>query len=60
MFESHFTDSLLWITLDEVLKDPKLYPDLKRHINLVLEAENSQVIFTYHKFNKDLEIIEEI
>jgi len=50
----------LWLPLDDVLKDPKLYPDLKRHIKLVLEAENDQVIFTYHKFNKDLEIIEEV
>ncbi|OGM11326.1 hypothetical protein A2Z22_05060 [Candidatus Woesebacteria bacterium RBG_16_34_12] len=50
----------LWLSLNEALKDPKLYPDLKRYIKLVLEAENDQVIFTYHKFNKDLEIIEEV
>ena len=50
----------LWLPLDDVLKDPKLYPDLKRHIRLILEAESDQVLFTYHKFNKDLEIIEEI
>ncbi len=50
----------IWIPLEEALKDPKLYPDLKRHIRLVLESDTDQVIFTYHKFNKDLEIIEEI
>lgn len=49
----------IWIPLEEALKDTKLYPDLKRHIELVLESEGDQVIFTYHKFNKDLEIIEE-
>ena len=50
----------VWLPLAETLENPKLYPDLKRHIRLVLEAEGEGVIFTYHKFNKDLEIIEEI
>ena len=50
----------LWLSLDEVLEDPHLYPDLKRHIKLILETKGDQVIFTYHKFNQDLEIVEEI
>lgn len=50
----------LWLSLNEVLENPKLYPDLKRHIRLIFEAKDDGVIFTYHKFNKDLEIIEEI
>ncbi len=49
-----------WLSLNEVLKNPKLYPDIKRHIRLVMESESENVIFTYHKFNKDLEIIEEV
>lgn len=47
-----------WIDLEEALDDPKLYPDLKRHIKLLMENKNEQVIFTYHKYNKNLEIIE--
>jgi 8-oxo-dGTP diphosphatase len=50
----------VWIPLDEALGHPKLYPDLKRHIKLIRESENSDVIFTYHKFNKNLEIIKTI
>lgn len=49
----------VWLPLKETLENPKLYPDLKRHIRLVLEAKDKSVIFTYHKFNKDLEIVEE-
>lgn len=49
----------LWLPLEKVLKDPKLYPDLKRHIRLVMEVKDDSVIFTYHKFNSNLEIIEE-
>jgi 8-oxo-dGTP diphosphatase len=50
----------LWIPLDKALKHDKLYPDLKRHIRLATESDSQDVIFTYHKFNKDLEIIEKI
>jgi len=50
----------LWLDLNETLKNPKLYPDLKRHIKLVQESTSDGVVFTYHKFNKDLEIIEQI
>ncbi len=49
----------MWIPLPELLKDPKLYPDLKRHIKMIEEASEEGVLFTYHKFNKDLEIVEE-
>ncbi|KKQ41160.1 MAG: hypothetical protein US60_C0046G0011 [Microgenomates group bacterium GW2011_GWC1_37_8] len=50
----------IWIPLEEALENPKLYPDLKRHIKLVQESTSDGVIFTYHKFNKNLEIIEQI
>lgn len=50
----------MWVDLEKALSDEKLYPDLKRHIRLAIEDESDDVIFTYHKFNKDLEIVEEI
>ncbi|OGM03215.1 hypothetical protein A2115_02815 [Candidatus Woesebacteria bacterium GWA1_41_8] len=49
----------MWMKLEALLKDEKLYPDLRRHIRLAMEDTGNEVIFTYHKFNKDLEIIEE-
>lgn len=49
-----------WMGLKDMLDHPKLYPDLKRHIRLVLEKGSDGVIFTYHKFNKDLEIVESV
>lgn len=48
----------LWIPLSELLNDPKLYPDLKRHIKIITEDKN-QVFFTYHSFNSNLKIIAE-
>lgn len=50
----------MWILLEKALKNKKLYPDLKRHIRLIKESTSGDVIFTYHKFNKDLEIVERI
>ena len=50
----------VWMPLDKALKHDKLYPDLKRHIRLATEKDSEEVIFTYHKFNKDLEIIEKL
>ena len=49
----------LWIPLQELLTEPKLYPDLKRHIKMIEDmTETGEVVFTYHKFNQQLEIIE--
>ena len=48
----------IWIETKKALSDPKLYPDLKRHIDIVLKSSNEGVIFTYHRFNSKLEIIE--
>jgi 8-oxo-dGTP diphosphatase len=50
----------MWMPLDEAMGHDKLYPDLKRHIKIATDPQQEEVIFTYHKFNKDLEIIEEI
>jgi len=50
----------MWVELSKIMKNEKLYPDLKRHIKLLQDSTSDEVIFTYHKFNKDLEIIEEI
>lgn len=50
----------VWLPLEKTLENSKLYPDLKRHIRLVLKEEGAGVIFTYHKFNKDLEIVETV
>lgn len=50
----------MWLPIKEVLESPKLYPDLKRHIQLVRDSSESGVIFTYHRFNSKLEIIETI
>lgn len=50
----------VWLPLEETLENPKLYPDLKRHIRLVLEIKDEGIIFTYHKFNRDLEIVETV
>lgn len=48
----------LWIPLNEVVKELNLFPDLRRHIRLIQEKGESSPIFTYHKFNKDMEIVE--
>ena len=50
----------VWISLDEALNNPKLYPDLKRHIKLIQNSSDNKIIFTYHKFNEKLEIIDTI
>lgn len=50
----------VWMPLKEALKNPKLYPDLKRHIKIATDSEQEEVTFTYHKFNKNLEIIEKL
>lgn len=50
----------MWVSIEDIMKDPKLYPDLKRHIKLIFESKDNHVAFTYHKFNKNLEITEEI
>ena len=47
-----------WLEKDKLLKSSKLYPDLKRHIDMILSSPENEVIFTYHKFNNKLEIIE--
>lgn len=48
-----------WVNSHELLNNPKLYPDLKRHIKLVLENPGIKTFFTYHKFDEKLSIIEE-
>ncbi len=48
----------MWMPLGEAIDDPKLYPDLKRHLQLATDEGNNEVVFTYHKFNEKLEIIE--
>ncbi|TSC87479.1 MAG: 7,8-dihydro-8-oxoguanine triphosphatase [Microgenomates group bacterium Gr01-1014_16] len=50
----------IWMPLTEALKDPKLYPDLKRHIGIVQSSSSDEVIFTYHKFDDKLNIVESI
>ena len=47
-----------WVNLQEALDYPKLYPDLKRHIKLILSQKSNEVIFTYHRFDKSLNIVE--
>lgn len=49
----------LWMPLDELMNDSKLYPDLKRHIKLITSDELNEVLFTYHKFDSNLKIKEE-
>jgi 8-oxo-dGTP diphosphatase len=48
----------VWMKIEDALRNPKLYPDLKRHVRLVLDSEGDGVIFTYHRFNNKLEIVE--
>jgi len=47
-----------WHDVQEALDNPKLYPDLKRHIKLILDSKSSEVVFTYHRFDADLKILE--
>ena len=47
-----------WLPMNEAVNNPKLYPDLKRHIQLILKSNSNNIVFTYHRFNKNLEIIE--
>lgn len=49
----------MWMALDRLMNDPKLYPDLKRHIRMITEDNGEEVLFTYHKFDSNLNIIEE-
>jgi 8-oxo-dGTP diphosphatase len=67
IFESNNFEGLLkessegipmWINIEEALNNPKLFPDLKRHIKLILESRSVDILFTYHRFNVNLEIIE--
>jgi 8-oxo-dGTP diphosphatase len=48
----------MWMNLDEFLSHPKSFPDLKRHIELATASPADEIIFTYHRFNGELEIIE--
>jgi len=49
----------MWKDLDDLMMDEKLYPDLRRHVRIAMEDKSDEIIYTYHKFNKDLEIVEE-
>lgn len=49
----------MWMPIDELMNNPKLYPDLKRHIRMIIGDEEHEVLFTYHKFDDNLNIIEE-
>jgi len=48
----------LWVLLEDLMNDPKLYPDLKRHIKLINSSPEGEVLFTYHKFDNTLKIVE--
>jgi len=48
----------VWLPIEQALQEPKLYPDLKRHLKLILESADNQIIFTYHRYNEKLEITE--
>jgi len=48
-----------WVNAKELLASSKLYPDLKRHIGMILENMSDQIFFTYHKFDANLKIVEE-
>lgn len=47
-----------WMNTQEALNHPKLYPDLKRHIEIILGSKSDSIVFTYHRFNDKLEIVE--
>ncbi len=49
----------MWVKLESLMDDPKLYPDLKRHIKLIASSPENEVLYTYHKFDNNLNIIEE-
>ena len=46
-----------WVDVRTILEDEKLYPDLKRHIQLIMEHQE-EMFFTYHRFNERVEIVE--
>ncbi len=47
-----------WVAIGDALASPKLYPDLRRVIELVANQKETNVLFPYHRFNANLEIIE--
>ena len=49
----------MWMPLGELLNSSKLYPDLKRHIGMITSRLGDEVLFTYHRFDEDLNIVEE-
>ncbi len=50
--------TLEWVGTKDALANPMLYPDLKRHIQFILDPKSPNLAFTYHKFNEALEITE--
>lgn len=48
----------MWLPINQALSNPKLYPDLKRHIEIIIKGQSDELVFTYHRFNKDMKIIE--
>lgn len=46
----------VWMKLSDALEDPKLYPDLKRHIDIILKSSADEAVFTYHEFDNQLNI----
>lgn len=48
-----------WIDLNDLINNEKLFPDLKRHINLCLQNPGKELFFTYHQFDQNLKILEE-
>ncbi len=49
----------IWMDQEKLIKSPKLYPDLKRHLRLIMDNVDPSLQFTYHRFNEKLQIIEE-
>ena len=47
-----------WIEIEKAFNSAKLYPDLKRHIKLIQESKTNEVLFTYHRFDERLNILE--
>jgi len=51
----------VWMPVNEAIGSSTLFPDLKRHINLIVSADtNTGLIYTYHRFNEKLEIVESL
>jgi len=50
----------MWVKLADALKDLKLYPDLKRHLDIISKSSSNEIVFTYHEFDNQLNIIKTV